>query len=379
MKIIFAPDKFKSCMTAPEACAELERAFREVFPEAELVPLPMADGGDGTAESMLAAAGGERKTAVVKGPLGTPVEASFALLADGRAVLEMAAASGIALLKREELDPLRASTYGTGELIKAALDCEAEEIILGIGGSATVDGGAGMAQALGYRLLDVKGRDLPPGGGALENLASIDASNADPRLFKTRIRVACDVTNPLLGPLGAARVFGPQKGASPACVEQLERNLANLAGCWKKAGLLAAADQPGDGAAGGLGAGLRAFCRAVPESGARLVMDALHFSAHLDHASLVVTGEGRTDSQTESGKICSEIAREAHAHGVPVMLLSGSLEDAGAGLDGLFDFVFSISPGRTSLDDALKNGRLDLYECARNIARLIRRTKEIFK
>ena len=379
MKIIFAPDKFKSCMTAPEVCAELERAFREVFPEAQLVSLPMADGGDGTMEAMLAAAGGERKTVTVTGPLGTPVQASFAMLSSGTAVLEMASASGIALLKGQELDPLRATTRGTGELIKAALDCSAKEIILGIGGSATTDGGAGMAQALGFRLLDAAGRDLEPGGGALDKLASIDVSQADPRLPHVTFRVACDVTNPLLGPRGAARVFAPQKGASPACVELLERNLTHLADVWKETGLLASTDRPGDGAAGGLGAGLRAFCHAESESGAQLVMKTLGFSAHLKGASLVVTGEGRTDSQTESGKICSEIAREAHAHGVPVMLLSGALENAGAGLDALFDFVFSISPGRTSLDDALKNGRHDLYECARNIARLARRAKDIFK
>ena len=226
-KIIFAPDKFKSCMTAPRICSVLTEAFRSVMPETELVSLPMADGGDGTVEAILAATGGERVTVSVTGPLGKNVEASFGLCRNGEcAVLEMASASGIALLKVEELDPLHATTYGTGELIKAALDRGVKEIVLGIGGSATVDGGAGMAQALGYRLLDENGIDLPFGGGALCTLKTIDASNVDPRLFQTRIRVACDVTSPLLGPTGAAAVFGPQKGASPDDVVLLERALS---------------------------------------------------------------------------------------------------------------------------------------------------------
>ena len=379
MKILFAPDKFKSCMTAPAVCSVLEKAFRMAFPEALLVSLPMADGGDGTVEAILAATGGDRHTVRVSGPLGKETDAVFGTFRNGKtAVIEMASASGIALLKPEERDPRKASTYGTGELIRAALDRGAEEIILGIGGSATVDGGAGMAQALGYRLLDRDGGELPRGGSALASLHAIDSSGADPRLFRTRFRIACDVTNPLLGPDGAARVFGPQKGAGPECVEELENALANLARCWKASGMLTG-EQPGDGAAGGLGAGLRAFCRAVPESGARLIMNALDFDRHVRTASLVVTGEGRTDSQTQSGKICSEIAKAAHAAHVPVLLLSGSLDGDPASFHPLFDYVFSISPGRTSLEEALKNGEADLFLFAWNLARMLRDAKEIVK
>lgn len=374
MKIVFAPDKYKSCMTAPQVCGALDRAFRSVFPSASLVSLPMADGGDGTVEAILAAAGpdGVRRSVSVTGPLGARTEAVYGLIEGGRtAVLEMASASGIALLSPSELDPRRATTYGTGELIRHALDSGAREILIGIGGSATVDGGAGMAQALGYRLLDAEGRELPPGGAALNRLAAIDPSGADPRLSRTRFRVACDVTSPLLGPAGAARVFGPQKGADPACVEELEHALANLSACWKASGLLPD-DRPGDGAAGGLGAGLRAFCRAVPGSGAKLVMETLRFNEHLRGASLVVTGEGRTDSQTGAGKLCGAVAEAAHAAGVPVLLLSGSLDGRAEDFSPVFDYAFSISPGRTSLEEALKNGPSDLYDFALNLARLIR-------
>lgn len=376
MRIVFAPDKYKSCMTAPEVCAVLDKAFRSIFPEAEFVSLPLADGGEGTVDALLSAAGsdGVRRRVVVTGPLGAKTEAAFGLIGDGStAVLEMASASGIALLSPSGLDPRRATTYGTGELIRHALDSGAREILIGIGGSATVDGGAGMAQALGYRLLDSDGKDLPPGGAPLCRLAKIDLSGADPRIFHTRFRIACDVTSPLLGPNGAARVFGPQKGADPVCVEELERGLANLAACWKTAGLLSDdADRPGDGAAGGLGAGLRAFCRAVPESGAKLVMDVLHFRERLRGASLVVTGEGRTDSQTGAGKLCGSVAKVAHEEGVPVLLLSGALESRPEDFHPVFDYAFSISPGRTSLDAALKNGPADLYAFAVNLARLIR-------
>lgn len=373
-KIIFAPDKFKSCMTAPRICSILTEAFRSVMPETELISLPMADGGDGTVEAILAATGGERVTVSVTGPLGGKVDASFGLCRNREcAVLEMASASGIALLKPEELDPLHATTYGTGELIKAALDRGVKEIVLGIGGSATVDGGAGMAQALGYRLLDENGIDLPFGGGALCTLKTIDASNVDPRLFQTRIRVACDVTSPLLGPTGAAAVFGPQKGASPDDVVLLERALSVLNNVWLKQNMLSPAALPGDGAAGGLGAGLRAFCKATPESGAKLVMDTLEFERHLAGADLVITGEGRTDSQTGEGKLCGELAKKAHAHGVKVLLLSGSLEGEDKDYYPLFDYIFSTSTGRSTLPEILAHGADDLYFTAVNIARLLKK------
>jgi glycerate kinase len=271
------------------------------------------------------------------------------------------------------LDPLHATTYGTGELIKAALDRGVKEIVLGIGGSATVDGGAGMAQALGYRLLDENGADLPFGGSALLNLKSIDVSQADPRLFETRFRVACDVTSPLLGPTGSAAVFGPQKGASPDDVILLEKALSVLNDVWLKQNMLTPSALPGDGAAGGLGAGLRAFCKAHPESGANLVMDTLELERHLEGADLVITGEGRTDSQTGEGKLCGELAKKAHARGVKVLLLSGALEGRDEDYIPLFDYAFSTSTGRADLSEILAHGPEDLYFTARNIARLLKK------
>jgi glycerate kinase len=310
MKVILAPDKFKGNMTSPEVCSVIRDAFLSVMPDAQMISLPMADGGEGTVEAVVTANHGEIRSVEVSGPLGAKVNASFGLYNRNRsAVLEMSSASGLALLDPSQLDPLSATTYGTGELIRAALDCGIRELTIGIGGSATVDGGAGMAQALGYRLLDQDGKELPHGAKYLAKLAKIDASRVDKRLFETRIQVACDVTNPLLGPNGAAAVYGPQKGAkTPEMVAELEKALTNLADVWLLNSFLESVDQPGDGAAGGLGAGLRAFCKATPTSGAKLVISMLELEKHLPGTNLLITGEGCTDSQTESGKLCAEIA-----------------------------------------------------------------------
>ncbi len=373
MKIVLAPDKFKSCMTSPEICRIMSAALQSEIPGCECVSLPMADGGDGTVYAMAAAMRTHVQKIRVTGPLGEPVTAEYAYdPVTKNSVVEMASASGIALVPREQLDPLKATTYGTGEVIKALLDAGAEHITVGIGGSATVDGGSGMAQALGFRLLDANGKDLAHGGGPLENLAAIDCTGADPRLKKVKFSIACDVTSPLLGATGAARVFGPQKGATPSMVEQLEKNLTRLAEVWKKQGLLDDVEHPGDGAAGGLGAGLRAYCNAVPESGARLIMKLLDFEKHLQGADLVITGEGRTDSQTEAGKLCGEVAAAAHAHDVPVMLLSGCLEGELSSFNDTFDYAFSISSGHTDLEEALRNGAADLDFFCRNIAKLMK-------
>jgi len=372
MKIVLAPDKFKGCMRSPQICEILKRAFKEVFPDAEIVSIPLADGGEGTVEAIVSAANGEMRQVAVSGPLGKPVEARFGLYNSGRsAVMEMASASGIELLGRRELNPLKASTFGTGELIKAILGCGVSEITIGIGGSATVDGGAGMAQALGYKLLDASGKPIELGGGALKELAKISSEGVDPRLSRVKIRVACDVTNPLLGKNGAARIYGPQKGATPEMVEQLEAGLSNLERVWRESGLLIGTDVPGDGAAGGLGGGLRAFCKAEMVSGARLVMDAAGFDASLKGASFVVTGEGRTDSQTTSGKLCCEVSKSARKAGVPVVLLSGSLSGDVLNLNEHFDVAMSISTGHSSLEEAIASGRHDLYFTGRNLARLI--------
>ena len=373
MKIILAPDKFKGNMTSPEVCAVIRSAFLAVMPDAEIVSLPMADGGEGTVDAVVAAAGGEIRTVKVTGPLGEAVTARFGLYNGGRSgVLEMSSASGLALIPPEKRNPLRATTRGTGELLSAVLDCGVTDLTIGIGGSATVDGGAGMAQALGCHLLDAEGEELPPGAEYLTNLASIDASDTDPRIFQTKIRVACDVTNPLLGPEGAAAVYGPQKGATPEMVVALEQGLAVLANRWKESRMLDSVEQPGDGAAGGLGAGLRAFCHAQPVSGAKLIIDMLGLRNHLAGADLLITGEGCTDSQTESGKLCSEVAAAAHAFSVPVLLLSGALKGDPAGFGKTFDYAFSTSSGaHASIDEAVRAGKDDLYFTALNLAKLI--------
>ena len=374
MKIILAPDKFKGNMTSPEVCAIVGEAFLSVMPDAQILPLPMADGGEGTVDAVVAANHGELRFVEVTGPLGARVKACFGLYNQNRsAVLEMSSASGLALLDPSQLDPLSATTYGTGELIRAALDCGVHELTIGIGGSATVDGGAGMAQALGYRLLDKAGRELPSGAKYLLQLEKIDSSNVDRRLFETRIQVACDVTNPLLGPNGAAAVYGPQKGArTPEMIDELEKGLTNLADRWLLNSFLESVDRPGDGAAGGLGAGLRAFCKATPTSGARLVMSMLELEKHLPGTNLLITGEGCTDSQTESGKLCAEIATVCRKYKVPVLLLSGALKGEPDGFNRTFDFAFSTSTGaHASIADAIRAGKTDLRFTAVNLAKLI--------
>jgi len=359
-------------MRSPQVCEILRRAFSEVFPKAEIVSLPLADGGEGTVEALLAASGGELRTVSVSGPLGKPVEAHFGLYNNGRsAVMEMSSASGLELIDSKERNPLKASTYGTGELLKAILDCGVSDITIGIGGSATVDGGAGMAQALGYKLLDAAGNELERGAEALTRLSSISAEGVDKRLPSVKLRVACDVRNPLLGRNGAARIYGPQKGATPAMIKILEEALSKLATAWLSNGMLDSVELPGDGAAGGLGAGLRAFCKARMHSGAMLLMDAAGFATHLKGASFVVTGEGCTDSQTDEGKLCSEVANAAKRAGVPCLLLSGSLKGDVLNLNKSFDVALSISTGHSSLEESIAAGRHDLYFTARNLAKLV--------
>jgi glycerate kinase len=372
VKIVIAPDSFKGCMTSAEAGSIIADAFREVLHDAEIVVMPMADGGEGTTRVVVEATGGEERRVEVTGPMGEPVEAVFGLLADGRtAVVEMASASGIELVPPGELDPMRTTTFGTGELIVAALDAGAREIVIGLGGSATVDGGAGMAQALGYGLLTAAGVDCGWGGGALSTLAAIDALGVVPELAFSRVRAACDVTNPLLGHRGAARVFGPQKGASPEQIEALERGLSNLADVWRREGLLEVVDRPGDGAAGGLGAGLRAFCRAELVGGAELVADITGFDDEIRDAELLVTGEGRTDAQTAGGKLSVVLAGRARAFGVRTILISGAVDGDLPELEGLIDDRFSCVDSSLPHEEAVRHGRDRLHSTARSVGRLL--------
>ena len=325
MKVVIAPNAFKGTLTAPQAAAAIARGVREVFPDAEVVEIPVADGGDGTVEALVSAHQGEYRTVEVEGPLRDWVTARYGLINSGdTAVVELATASGLALISPERRDPRRASTFGFGQLLDVARREGASTIIAGIGGSATNDAGAGMGQALGYGLLDERGQELERGGAALAHLARIDASTFDPAWRSLRVRVACDVTNPLTGPMGASAVYGPQKGADPETVQELDAALGRFAEVVARDLGKSVDDLPGAGAAGGTGAGLVAFVDASLERGAPLVVEAAGFDAALEGAQLVITGEGRADEQTAYGKAPGEVARRAAAVGVPVLLLTGS-------------------------------------------------------
>ena len=328
MKVVVAPDSFKECLSAEAVARAIGRGVRAAAPDAEVVEVPMADGGEGTVRALVAATGGTLHRATVTGPLGEPVEAEFGLLGDrATAVIEMAAASGLPLVPPSRRDPTRTTTRGTGELIGAALDLGASRLIIGIGGSATVDGGAGMAQALGARLLDGSGRDIGPGGGELSRLARLDVSGLDPRLANVACEVACDVDNPLLGPNGAARVYAPQKGATPEAVAVLEANLARFADVVERDLGVSVRDVPGAGAAGGLGAGLMAFLGARLRPGVRIVIEATGLRDRLRGADLAIVGEGKLDAQTAHGKVPVGVAEVAAEAGVPVVAIAGSLGD----------------------------------------------------
>jgi len=323
---VIAPDSFKECLDAVAVCAAIARGVRLAAPDCEIVEVPMADGGEGTVDAMVAAMGGEFVEIEATGPLGEPVSARYGLFDGGSsAVIEMAAASGLPLVPAAKRNPLITTTYGTGEMVRSALDHGARHLIIGIGGSATVDGGAGMAQALGVGLLDAQGREIGPGGGPIEDLASIRLDRLDPRIGESRIEVACDVGNPLVGPRGAARVYGPQKGATPEMVEQLDANLGHLADIVGRDIGADVRDLPGAGAAGGLGGGLVAFLRAELRSGVDIIIEAVGLAQKMAGASLVFTGEGRLDEQSAYGKLVAGVARAAKAAGVPSVALVGAV------------------------------------------------------
>ncbi len=372
MKIVVAADSFKGSMRSDEVGGVIADALRESLGDDEIIVIPMADGGEGTTDAVVRATGGELRSVKVTGPLGEPAAAVYGMLPDGRtAVMEMASASGIELVPPGGLNPMKATTFGTGELIRAAIESGVRDIILGIGGSATVDGGIGMARALGYRLLTADGAECGRGGGALGSIARIESDGVLPALAECRIRVACDVTNPLLGEHGAARVFGPQKGATPAMVEELEAGLGHLGELWVSHGMLDSVERPGDGAAGGLGAALRAFCAAEMSSGADLVAEITGFDEEIRTADLLVTGEGRTDEQTAHGKLCAVLADKARAAGAKTILISGALHGSLGETDRLFDAVFAAVQDVCSLEEALARGRENLATTARSVGRVL--------
>ncbi|AFC31069.1 glycerate kinase [Paenibacillus mucilaginosus 3016] len=374
MRIIVAPDSYKGSLDAVAVARAMERGIRTVFQDAEIVKVPIADGGEGTLEALVAATGGMLMQEKVTGPMGRPVNARWGILGDGATgVIEMAEASGLPLVPAGQRNPLRTTTYGTGELIKAALDRGLRKLIIGLGGSATNDGGAGMAQALGVKLLDDTGEELPPGGAALRGLHHIDLSQLDPRLADTRIDVACDVNNPLCGPRGASAVYGPQKGAEPVMVQRLDEALHAFAVKAREATGRDIAEQPGAGAAGGLGAGLLYFTNARLMPGIRLVLDAVEFERRLEGADFVLTGEGATDAQTTNGKAPVGVAAAARRAGVPAVCLSGSLgqgaeEVLNHGIDGLM----SIVPGPMDLPSCLAAAEELVEAASARMCRLIR-------
>ena len=375
MHILIAPDSYKGSLTALEVAQAMEEGAKRVFPDATFDLVPIADGGEGTVDALVAATNGQFRETTVTGPMRKPVKAKWGVFGDGKtAVIEMATASGLPLLAPDERDPLNACTCGTGELVLAALDEGVSTIILGIGGSATNDGGMGFARVLGAKFYDKAGKELPPGGAALANLASIDISGLDPRLKNVEIRVACDVDNPLCGPRGASAVFGPQKGATPALVQQLDAALGVYAKVAAEAtGKTTVAELAGAGAAGGLGAALLFFTDATLMPGVTLVLGAVGFDARVKKADIVFTGEGRTDFQTAYGKAPAGVAQAAKKYSLPVVCLSGGIGD---GADDVLvqgiDAVFSIAPGPISLQDCLANGESLLRNAAERICRLLK-------
>ncbi|CAI0733787.1 glycerate kinase [Serratia grimesii] len=369
-KVVIAPDSFKESLSALEVAEAIERGFRQVYPQAQYVKLPMADGGEGTVDSMVAATGGEIVRVEVMGPLGQPVQAFYGLLGDGEtAVIEMAAASGLHLAPKALRDPRITTSYGTGELILAALERGVKAIILGIGGSATNDGGAGMMQALGARLLDDKQNPLLPGGAALAQLAQIDLSEVDPRLQQVNVTAACDVDNPLCGPHGASAVFGPQKGATPEMVTQLDSALSHFGSLLQQATGREVINTPGAGAAGGMGAALLGMLNARLRPGIEIVIETLRLEEALCDADLVITGEGRLDSQSIHGKTPIGVARVAKRHGLPVIGIAGSLsKDYQVVHQHGIDAAFSVLDRIVTLDEALTEAADNLEVTARNVA-----------
>lgn len=379
MKIVIAPDSFKESMTALEAADAIESGFKKVLPNAEYIKIPMADGGEGTVQSLVDATGGEVIQQQVTGPLGKPVNAFYGITGDGKTgIIEMAAASGLHLLKKEERNPLLTTTKGTGELILAALDANVEHLIIGLGGSATNDGGAGMAQALGVKLLNAQGVEINHGGGELKYLDTIDMTQIDDRINNIMIEVACDVDNPLTGRQGATAVFGPQKGATDSMVETLDDNLSHYAQIIMR-DITEDVDQvAGAGAAGGLGAGLIAFSNAEIKRGVDIVIDAVNLEKAIQGACLVITGEGKIDIQTSSGKTPMGVAQVAKKYNIPVIGIAGLVDhnkdDSLLNKDGL-DAVFSIAPGPVKLEDAMRNAPYYAEKTAENIAQLMKITR----
>lgn len=372
MKIIISPDSFKGSVSAIDVAKTIEEAVLSIDSTAKTVTMPVADGGEGTIEAIASCVDAKLHYMTVCGPMEEKAEAYYATLDGGNtAIVEMAQASGLPMVPADERNPFYATTYGTGELMKAALDAGCKKMIIGIGGSATNDGGAGALAALGASFKDAEGKELPLGGGALANLAEIDLTNFDKRLFDIDITVACDVTNPLTGENGASAVYGPQKGADPEMVQVLDAALSNLAKVSEKVLGQDYAVCPGAGAAGGLGFALLAFCKAKFAAGIDIVLDVCGFEKELEDADLVITGEGRIDGQSVQGKVLYGIGMRAKEKNVPVIAIGGGVrEDSEALLDCGIGAMFSIANGPMTLDYAMENGKELIRQVAKNIMRV---------
>ncbi len=372
MKIIICPDSFKGSLSASDAAAAIDAGVASAFSDAKRELIPLADGGEGTVDALTSVSGGQIINLEVAGPLGEPVQAYYGVMGDGKtAVIEMAAASGLDLVPSAKRDPRFTTTYGTGQLILDAYNRGYRSLIIGIGGSATNDAGTGALSALGVRFLDAHGQVLPPGGAALAHLSKIDTSamKIDPSILN--IRVACDVTNPLVGPEGASVVYGPQKGASSEIVRELDDALRNFASIVERDLGITIANTPGAGAAGGLGAGLMAFLDAHLESGIDIVLDVTRFDDRINDAHLILTGEGRVDRQTAFGKVISGVLKRAKRAGVPVVVIAGGV---GEGSELLYPLgatgIFSIAPGPITLEESINSTRELLSRTAENIVRV---------
>ena len=392
MKIVIAPDSFKESLSAVSVAACIEKGFREIFPDADYVTLPLADGGEGTVDVLLQGLAGQKRTHQVEGPLGALVNAEWAMLEPSEynqnktALIEIAAASGLDLLKPEQRDPLVASSFGTGQLILEAIERGAQTIILGLGGSATNDGGAGIVQALGGRLLDSKGQDddgqeLSRGGAALIELASIDLTGLDSRCADVELIVACDVDNPLCGDNGASHIFGPQKGATPEQVLLLDKALANFAQIAEKQGCVGGDDpvhkRVGYGAAGGTPMGLGLLINMQIKPGIEMVLDVLQADEVLKGADLVITGEGQMDNQTLQGKTPYGIAKRASLQGIPTIGIAGSLGTEVEALYGEMSSLFGTVRSPQPLNQVLKEAEMNLTRTARNIAATLKLGRKI--
>jgi glycerate 2-kinase len=373
MKILIAPDSFKGSATSRLAAQAIGKGVLQVFPDAEIIEIPVADGGEGTVEALTDSLMGRVVQKKVQGPLGDIVEAEYGILPGDIAVIEMASASGLPLIPENKRNPLLTSTFGTGQLILDAIEKGCREIILGIGGSATNDGGTGMARALGFSFFDSSGNELPEGGGSLKDLADIDDSNLDKRILETKILVACDVTNPLTGPEGASYIYGAQKGASPTDIKHLDNALSRMSEIVNGKYSRANENIPGAGAAGGLGYGLMEFCGGELKSGIEIVLDLIKFNDFLDGVDLVISGEGRIDGQSVYGKVPVGIAGRAKKKNIPVLVVVG---DIGPKVDAVYDHgidaVMSSVNKAMSLEEAMSRAYELLIDSSSRAMRMIK-------